>query len=69
MNKDHVKGAIRETKGKVKEEFGHVTGKDSTSLRGVAEQVVGKVQRGLGDLKDAVKAKVDKALDSDRKVH
>ena len=56
MNKDHVKGAIRETKGKVKEEFGHVTGKDSTSLRGVAEQVVGKVQRGLGDLKDAVKA-------------
>ncbi len=44
-----------------------MTGDDSTSAKGVAEQIVGKVQKKLGDLKDAVKEKVDHMLESDDK--
>jgi len=69
MNKEHVKGAFKEGKGKLKEEFGHVTGKEGTSLKGVAEQVAGKVQQKFGDIKDAVKEKVDHLLDKDSTKH
>lgn len=62
MNKDHVKGGFKEVKGKVREEVGHAVGDDSSTVKGMAEQVVGKVQKGLGDLKDAVKEKVDSVL-------
>ena len=65
MNKDHVKGAFKEGKGKLKEDFGHMAGKESTSLKGVAEQVAGKVQQKFGDIKDAVKEKVDHLLEKD----
>lgn len=68
MNRDHVKGSLKQAKGKVKEEVGHLTGNERTSLKGVAEQVAGKVQKKLGDFKDAVKDKVDNLLDSDAKI-
>lgn len=69
MNKEHVKGAYKETKGKVKENLAHVAGKEGTSLKGVAEQVAGKVQQKFGDIKDAVKEKVDHLLEKDSTKH
>jgi uncharacterized protein YjbJ (UPF0337 family) len=65
MNNDHVKGKWNEVKGKVKEEVGHVTGNKSQAAEGVADQLKGKVQKGLGDAKDALKKGVDKVLHPD----
>lgn len=67
MNKNHATGSVKEMKGKVKEEVGHWTGDTKTSVKGVAEQIAGKIERGFGDLKDAVKEKVDHLLHSSEK--
>jgi uncharacterized protein YjbJ (UPF0337 family) len=67
MNNQHVKGTINQIKGRVKEEVGHHTGDSKMEAKGVAERVIGKIQNGLGDLKDAVKAGVDKVLHSNAK--
>jgi uncharacterized protein YjbJ (UPF0337 family) len=64
MNNEHAKGNWNETKGKVKEEVGHAFGNTKTETEGVVDQIKGKVQKGLGDLKDAVKGGVDRVLNS-----
>lgn len=67
MNNKHVKGAFNEVKGKIKEEVGHATGNNKMEGEGVIDRVKGKVQQGLGDLKDTVKRGVDKVLGEDHK--
>ncbi len=62
MNKQHVKGAVNELKGKAKENIGHLTGDDKMAGEGVFDRVKGKIQKGLGDLKDALKRSTDEAL-------
>ena len=65
MNNDHIKGGFNEAKGKVKEEFGAATGNTKTESSGVADQIGGKIRRGVGDLKDKVKEGVDHLLNRD----
>ena len=67
MNSTQVKGSFKETKGKVKEEIGHLTGNDKTEASGVIDQVKGKIEKGFGDLKDAVKDGVDSVLNHGKK--
>ena len=55
MNKDQAKGRIEEAKGKVKEVAGKVTGDKNLEQRGKIQNTVGKVQAGLGDLKEDLK--------------
>ncbi len=62
MNNEHIKGAVNTTKGKVKEEVGHFSGNDSLAGEGIIDQVKGKIQEGLGDLKDSLKKGVDSVL-------
>ena len=64
MNNQHVKGSVHKTKGKIKEEVGHMSGNSGTAIRGVAEQIKGKIENGLGDMKDAIKKGVDNLLES-----
>lgn len=66
MNKNHAKAGWNEAKGRVKEEVGHATGNDRMAGEGVADRIKGKIQRGLGDVKDAVKKTVDNFLEKDR---
>lgn len=66
MNADHVKGTIKNVKGKVKEEVGHLAGSERTTGEGILDQVSGKIQKGFGDLKDAVKEKVDNLLHTEK---
>lgn len=63
MNHSHAKGYVKEVKGKVKEEVGHTVGNSKMASSGVIDQVLGKLERGIADLKDAVKRGVDAALD------
>lgn len=54
MNKDQVKGTVKDTAGKVQEEFGKATGSAEQQAKGEARQVEGTVQKGVGDVKDKV---------------
>ena len=60
MNKDQVKGAGREVKGAVKETVGKVTDNPKTEVEGKVEKNLGTAQRKAGDVKEAVKDAVDK---------
>ena len=51
-NEDQVKGKAKDVGSKVKEEVGDATGNDKMKHDGQADQVEGKVQKGVGDLKD-----------------
>ena len=48
---DKVKGRIHEAKGKVKEEAGKAIDNPDLRDRGTAENVAGKVQNKVGDVK------------------
>jgi len=60
MNKDQVKGAAEQGKGKVKEAAGNLTGNKSLEREGEADQVKGKVQKNYGDAKENVEDGIDK---------
>ena len=60
MNKDQVKGRAEEAKGKIKEATGKVVGSDRMKAEGQADQLAGKAQANLGDLRNDVKKAVDR---------
>jgi len=55
MHKDTVKGAAKDAAGSVKEAVGKATGNERLEAEGAAERVAGKVQKGVGNLKDAAR--------------
>ncbi len=54
MNKDQVKGSMKDVAGKVQEKVGEATGDRETEAKGVGNQAEGKTQKTVGDVKDAV---------------
>lgn len=56
MNKDRIDGAIKQVTGSAKEMAGKVTGDAKLKVEGKTEQVAGKVQSGVGKLKDKLKS-------------
>lgn len=60
MNKDQVKGRLKETVGKLKEAAGQVAGNGDLEAEGTVDQLVGKVQAGYGDLKEDIKEEIKK---------
>ena len=57
MDKDRIKGAAEQAKGKVKEVAGKVTGDSKLETEGKADQVAGKVQNTIGGIKDTLRGK------------
>jgi uncharacterized protein YjbJ (UPF0337 family) len=59
MNKDQVKGRVKETKGRIKEAAGKLVGNQTMEAKGKVQKVLGEVQAKFGDakqdLKDATK--------------
>ncbi len=55
MHKDEAKGAAKDISGSIKEAAGKATGNDRLAAEGAAERVEGKVQKGVGALKDAAR--------------
>jgi uncharacterized protein YjbJ (UPF0337 family) len=53
MHKDEIKGAAKEAKGAMKEAAGKMTGNDRMRAEGAAEKTAGKVQKGVGEAKQA----------------
>ncbi|THD59149.1 CsbD family protein [Phenylobacterium sp.] len=60
MHKDQIKGAAKDAKGSVKEGIGKATGNDRLAAEGASERVAGKVQKGVGNLKDAARQALKK---------
>ncbi|MFN4288670.1 MAG: CsbD family protein [Brevundimonas sp.] len=54
-DKDQFKGAAKETGGNIKEGIGKMTGNEKLQAEGKADQLEGKVQKTVGDVKDAFK--------------
>ncbi len=55
MNKDQVKGTLKDAAGKVQEKAGEIVGSHRQEAKGIAKQVEGQVQKQVGDAKEALK--------------
>jgi uncharacterized protein YjbJ (UPF0337 family) len=64
VNKDQIKGGLKDLAGKAQEKAGDVTNSKEQQAKGMAKQGEGKLQKGYGDVKDAAK---DMLKDKDKK--
>jgi uncharacterized protein YjbJ (UPF0337 family) len=55
MNKDQVKGRVKEAKGKIKEVTGKLLGNENLEAKGKVQKVLGDAQAKFGDVKQDVK--------------
>jgi uncharacterized protein YjbJ (UPF0337 family) len=55
MNKDQVKGALKDAAGKVQSKTGEVVGNREQQAKGMAKQAEGKTQKKVGDAKEVIK--------------
>jgi uncharacterized protein YjbJ (UPF0337 family) len=53
MNKDQVKGKVKDVAGRVERQVGEWTGDPEKQVHGTLKQAEGKVQNAWGDAKDA----------------
>ncbi len=55
MDKDRVKGAINDAAGRAKRQVGEWTGDTDAQVEGAAQQIKGKAQKVVGNVKDAAR--------------
>jgi uncharacterized protein YjbJ (UPF0337 family) len=55
MNKNQVKGTVKDIAGKVQEEVGKLTGSKEQQVKGLNKQITGKAEKNYGDAKKAIK--------------
>lgn len=53
MNKDTIKGKAKDIKGRVERQAGEWTGDTESQIKGAGDQIEGKIQQGVGKMKDA----------------
>jgi uncharacterized protein YjbJ (UPF0337 family) len=59
MNKDQVKGAMNDAAGRAKRQVGEWTGNGDKQAEGAAQQLKGKFQKTVGNIKEAAKQAKD----------
>ena len=64
MNKDQVKGELKDVAGKVQEEAGKLIGSKEQQAKGLQKQVAGKAQKTVGDVEESIKHAHDKLKDT-----
>jgi len=55
MNRDQVKGRIKEAKGNAKKVAGIAVGSKKLERKGIIQNTIGKVQSAYGDLKEDIR--------------
>ena len=55
MNKDQIKGSIKEAAGVVQKEFGKAVDSPKHVIEGGMKEVSGKTQKAVGDAKEHIK--------------
>ncbi len=69
MNKDQVKGAVNDAAGRAKRQVGEWTGNTDAQVEGAAQQIKGKAQKVVGNVKDAARdanANVDREREQEK---
>jgi uncharacterized protein YjbJ (UPF0337 family) len=66
MNKDRVKGKVKDVAGRIERQAGEWTGDEKKEVHGTMKQAEGKIQNAWGDVKDAGKKPADKAKGSSK---
>jgi uncharacterized protein YjbJ (UPF0337 family) len=61
MNKDQVKGRIKEAEGKIKEVAGKLVGNEELEAKGKVQKILGEAQAAFGDVKQEVKQDIEDA--------
>lgn len=56
INKDQVKGRVKEAEGKIKEVAGKLVGNETLEAKGKVQKILGRAQAKFGDVKQDVKA-------------
>lgn len=59
MDKDRIKGKVKEVEGRVQQAKGDLTGNDVDRAKGADKKVEGKVQHAFGKVKDNVRKALD----------
>jgi uncharacterized protein YjbJ (UPF0337 family) len=59
MNKLQIKGSWNEMKGKLKQQFGHLTDDDLTFADGKEDELLGRLQKKLGKSKDDIRKMIE----------
>jgi uncharacterized protein YjbJ (UPF0337 family) len=55
MNKDQVKGTLKDAAGKVQQATGKALGNPEQQLKGIQKQSEGRTQKAVGDVKQVLK--------------
>jgi uncharacterized protein YjbJ (UPF0337 family) len=55
MNKDQIKGAVKDAAGKAQEKAGEANANGVQQTKGLVKQGEGKVQKAYGDAKEVLK--------------
>ena len=69
MNKDQVKGTVNDAAGRAKRQVGEWTGNTDAQVEGAAQQIKGKAQKVVGNVKDAARqgsANVDRENEQEK---
>ena len=61
MNKDIIKGAAKETAGKVEKEFGKAVDSPKHVIAGGAKELEGKAQKAVGEVSEKMKKQADES--------
>ena len=55
MNKNQVKGALKDVAGKAQEKAGQLVGSKEQQVKGLGKQISGKAEKAYGDAKEVIK--------------
>lgn len=70
MNKDQIKGGMKEAAGKVQKEFGKAVDSPKHQIEGGMKEVAGKTQKTVGNIKEDVKdVRKDANREADKRGH
>ncbi|WP_029134932.1 CsbD family protein [Sedimenticola selenatireducens] len=67
MNRDSIEGSWKQFKGKVKAQWGKLTGNQLDEVDGKRVELSGKLQEGYGNAKDAVEEQSERLQESAKK--
>ena len=67
MNKNQVKGGMKEAAGKVQKEFGKAVDSPKHTIEGGMKELGGKTQKAVGDVQDDARKRREEERRADRR--
>ena len=68
MNDDKIKGTIDDAAGRAKRQVGEWTGDTKTQAEGAAQQVKGKAEKVVGNVRDAVNKATNRPVEHEHAI-